>query len=187
MKLHLEKNAIRAMGIAECSKRYEKHSTLCAVVMRSDLIIDGCIFGKCTIGGDDITRNILSLYRKIKRTDINVLIILGLIMSSYNVVNVNSLYRSLNIPVISVSLKQPKNLELNFKNKFPNTWKKKIQIYNQNGDTSKISLKTGYSIYVNVSGLSFSDSKKVLNKFLLQGSIPEPLRLAKLFARAKIL
>ena len=78
-------------------------------------------------------------------------------------------------------------INFSFKNKFPNTWKKKIQIYNQNGDASKISLKTGYSIYVNVSGLSFSDSKKVLNKFLLQGSIPEPLRLAKLFARAKIL
>ena len=41
MKLHLEKSALRAMGIAECSKRYEKHSTLCAIIMRSDLIIDG--------------------------------------------------------------------------------------------------------------------------------------------------
>jgi len=51
----------------------------------------------------------------------------------------------------------------------------------------KISTKTGYSVYVNAVGLSLFDIKVALNKFLLQGSIPEPIRIAKLFARAKII
>ena len=150
MKIHLEKHAIRAMGIAECSKRTAKNSTLCAVVMRSDLVIDGCNYGECKIGGDDITKNIILLYKKMKRTDINLIMILGSILSSYNIVNLHALYDSLAVPVISVSLKSPKNLELNFKNKFPDTWKQKIKIYIQNGEVLKISTKTGYVVYVNV-------------------------------------
>ena len=187
MKIHLEKHAIRAMGIAECSKRTAKNSTLCAVVMRSDLVIDGCNYGECKIGGDDITKNIILLYKKMKRTDINLIMILGSILSSYNIINLHALYDSLAVPIISVSLKSPKNLELNFKNKFPDTWKQKIKIYIQNGEVLKISTKTGYVVYVNVAGLSTPDTKKVINKFLLQGSIPEPIRIAKLFARAKII
>ena len=122
-----------------------------------------------------------------KRTDINLIMILGSILSSYNIINLHALYNSLALPVISVSFKSPKNLELNFKNKFPDTWEQKIKIYIQNGDVLKISTKTGYSVYVNVVGLSLFDTKVVLNKFLLQGSIPEPIRIAKLLARAKII
>ena len=187
MKIHLEKNAIRAMGIAECSKRNAQTSTLCAVVMRSDLVIDGCNFGNCKIGGDDITKNIILLYQKMKRSDINLIMILGSILSSYNIVDLNTLKNSLDVPVISISLKSPKNLESNFKKKFPDKWEKKIKIYIKNGEVMKISTKTGYSVYVNAVGLSLFDIKVALNKFLLQGSIPEPIRIAKLFARAKII
>lgn len=185
MKLHLEKNAIRAMGVAECSTRNAKKSTLCAIVMRSDLVIDGCNFGECTIGGNDITKNISLLYKRMKRTDINFIMILGSIMSSYNVVNLNALYNSLDLPIISLSLKLPKNLEMNFKNKFPTSWQRKTKVYSQNGKALKITTKTGHFVYVNISGLSLFETKSVLNKFLLQGSIPEPIRIAKLFARAK--
>ena len=97
-----------------------------------------------------------------KRTDINLIMILGSILSSYNIINLHALYDSLAVPIISVSLKSPKNLELNFKNKFPDTWKQKIKIYIQNGEVLKISTKTGYVVYVNVAGLSTFDTKKVL-------------------------
>ena len=157
MKIHLEKNAIRALGIAECSKRDSKNSTLCAVVMRSDLVIDGCNFVECKIGGDDITKNIVSLHKKMKRSDINLIMILGSILSSYNIVDLHTLNDSFGVPIISISLKSPKNLESNIKKKFPETWEKKIKIYNKNGEVIKISTKTGYSVYVNSVGLSLFD------------------------------
>tara|TARA_B100001750_G_scaffold55967_1_gene44165 strand:+ start:648 stop:1214 length:567 start_codon:yes stop_codon:yes gene_type:complete len=187
MKIHLEKNALRAMGIAECYFPNSKKSTLCSVVMRSDLVVDGSIYGESTIGGDDITESISLMYNKLDRDDINCIMILGSIMSSYNVVDLNFLYKSLNLPIISVSLKSPKNLENNFKEKYPDSWKNKLKTYNKNSISQKINIKTEYSIYIQFSGISLSDTKKILNKFTLQGSVPEPLRLAKLFARAKII
>ena len=63
MKIHIEKNALRAMGIAECYFPNSKQSTLCSVVMRSDLVVDGSIYGESTVGGDDITENITHIIR----------------------------------------------------------------------------------------------------------------------------
>ncbi|MBH59523.1 MAG: hypothetical protein CMO19_03780 [Thaumarchaeota archaeon] len=187
MKIHLEKQALRAMGIAECYFPNSKKSTLCSVIMRSDLVVDGSIYGESTVGGDDVTENILLMYEKINRDDINCILILGSIMSSYNVVDLNLLNKLLNLPIVSVSLKSPKNLENNFMTKFPNSWKNKLKTYTKNDISQKIIMKTEYSIYIQSSGISLSDAKKILDKFTLQGSLPEPLRLAKLFARAKLI
>ena len=187
MKIHLEKSALRAMGIAECYFPNSKKSTLCSVVMRSDLVVDGSIYGESTVGGDDITESISLMYNKMGRDDINCIMILGSIMSSYNVVDLDFLNKLLDLPIISVSLKPPKNLENNFKGKYPNSWKKKLKTHTKNGISQKINIKTEYSVYIQFSGISLFDAKKILDKFTLQGSVPEPLRLAKLFARAKII
>ena len=108
-------------------------------------------------------------------------------MSSYNVVDLDFLNQSFNLPIISVSLKPPKNLENNFKKRYPDSWKNKLKTYTKNGISQKVNIKTEYSAYIQFSGISLFDTKKILDKFTLQGSIPEPLRLAKLFARAKII
>ena len=187
MKIHLEKSALRAMGIAECYFPNSKKSTLCSVVMRSDLVVDGSMYGESTVGGDDITESISLMYDKMGRDDINCILILGSIMSSYNVVDLDFLNKLLDLPIISVSLKPPKNLENNFKGKYPKSWNKKLKTHTKNGISQKINIKTEYSVYIQFSGISLSDTKKTLDKFTLQGSVPEPLRLAKLFARAKIM
>ena len=187
MKIHIEKNALRAMGIAECYFPNSKKSTLCSIVMRSDLVVDGSIYGESTVGGDDITESISLMYDKMARNDINCIIILGSIMSSYNVVDLDFLNQSFNLPIISVSLNPPKNLENNFKKRYPDSWKNKLKTHTKNGISQKVNIKTEYSAYIQFSGISLFDAKKILDKFTLQGSIPEPLRLAKLFARAKIM
>ena len=144
MKIHLEKNAIRAMGVAECYLPISNKSTLCSVIMRSDLVIDGCNYGVSTVGGDDITNSISLMYKQFYRNDINVILILGSIMSSYNVVDLNFLNNLINLPIISVSLKPPKNLENNFKGKYPNSWNKKLKTYTKNGISQKINIKTEF-------------------------------------------
>jgi endonuclease V-like protein UPF0215 family len=48
-------------------------------------------------------------------------------------------------------------------------------------------LTTKYFIHAQICGISKTEAQRILNKFTLQGSIPEPLRIAKLFARAKVL
>jgi endonuclease V-like protein UPF0215 family len=47
-----------------------------------------------------------------------------------------------------------------------------------------ISLKTGYEVYVRTLGATPEDARVLLNKFTLDGRIPEPVRVARLAARS---
>ena len=47
-------------------------------------------------------------------------------------------------------------------------------------------MKTGYDVFIRVKGINTKSAEQALNKFVLQGSIPEPIRVARLIARAKL-
>ncbi|MGI0084194.1 MAG: DUF99 family protein, partial [Nitrososphaerales archaeon] len=91
MPLHLEKKAIRALGVAESFHAKDKFSTLAGVVMRSDLVIDGFVIGKTKVSGSDATSSLRRLYIKLNRNDVNALLLSGSVLSFYNMIDVDSL------------------------------------------------------------------------------------------------
>jgi len=185
-RLHIEKKAIRALGIAESFKKSEKQSILAGVVMRSDLIIDGVAYADATVRGDDATDAIIDLYTSLDRTDINFVMLGGLIISMYNIIDIRRLHEMLKIPIIGVTFEESEGLDEHIKRQFPNTWQSKIEAYHKLGSREEIKLKTGHSVFIRVEGISTKSAKQAMNKFLLQGSVPEPIRVASLIARAKL-
>src|SRR5580658_8220149 len=103
MRVHPNKRGIRAMGIAESFRKTDKHSTLAGVVMRSDLVLDGFVFGRATVGGDDATQALVRMYRTLHRDDVNVTLLSGAIISYYNVVDVQALADKTGVPVICIT------------------------------------------------------------------------------------
>ncbi len=89
MVLHLGKKAIRALGVAESFRPTASKSTLAGVVVRTDLVVDGFVFGAATVGGEDATRAVLGMYRKLKRGDVNLIMFAGCIISRYNIIDVD--------------------------------------------------------------------------------------------------
>ncbi len=187
MRIHIEKKGIRALGIAESfGKVQSKRSVLAGVVMRSDMIIDGFIFGSAEIGGDDATEEILNMFQRLNRNDINVIMLGGSVISMYNIIDTDSLVSRTNTPVISVTFKESDGLEPHIKHHFPESWEKKLSAYNKLGAREAVKLHTNYTVFVRPCGVSLEISKRILDKFTTQGAIPEPIRLARLLARAKI-
>jgi len=184
--LHIEKKAIRALGIAESFKKSEKQSVLAGVVMRSDMVIDGVAYVNATVRGDDATDAVIKLYASLDRTDINFVMIGGLIISMYNIIDIERLYERLKVPVIGVTFEESEGLDDHIKRQFPDTWESKIEAYRKLGSREEIKLKTGYSVFIRAQGINAERAKQAVNKFLLQGSIPEPIRVARLIARAKL-
>jgi endonuclease V-like protein UPF0215 family len=80
-------------------------STLAGIVMRRDLVIDGMIFGNATIEGNDATQNILSMYESLKRNDINCIMLDGLTISMYNIINGREIHESTNVPIVAITFK----------------------------------------------------------------------------------
>ena len=181
-RLHLEKPGLRCLGISESFKQTHEKSVLGGVVMRKDFVIDGFVLGNATIGGDDVTENIIEMYEKLERRDINYILISGLILSMYNIVNVKKLSDYLDIPIIGVTYNESEGIEDSIKKHFPNSYDKKLEAYRQLGNREKIKLKTNYDVYVRKEGCSMTDVRTLLNSITLQGTMPEPLRVAQLLA-----
>lgn len=177
------KRAIRCLGIAESfNKRVGDKSILAGIVMRSDLVIDGISLTHITVGGMDATNGVIKVYRQLDRSDINLLMLNGCIIAWYNIVDLNHVHNELKIPLICVTYKESEGIE-GILRRFDDA-DKRIEIYRKNGERVPIKLKTGHKVYVRYYGLKEKDVKVVLNRFTLSGSIPEPLRVAKLVARS---
>ncbi len=181
-RLHLEKPGLRCLAISESFKKDHEKSILCGIVMRKDLVVDGFVLGNATIGGDDVTEKIIEMYENLGRRDINYILISGLILSMYNIVNVKKLFDYLDMPIIGVTYNESEGIEDSIKKHFPNSYDEKLMNYRHLGNREKIKLNTNYDVYVRKEGCSMADVKTLLNSITLQGNVPEPLRVAQLLA-----
>jgi len=184
MPLHVDKRGLRALGIAESFQKDKEKSILAGVVMRADLVVDGFGFAYTTVGGMDATQSIIQLYKSLNRQDINLLLLNGCVISWYNVVDLNKLHKSLNLPLICVTYEESEGLEKYFREYFPHDWEERVEVYHRNGERVPIQLSTGHKIFVRFLGMELDEAETILNRFTLHGSVPEPLRVARLLARA---
>lgn len=181
--LHLEKKGLRGLAIAESFTLQSKKSILAGVVMRRDFVIDGFVFGKATLEGNDATDEILRMFEKLSRPDISYLLVSGIIISLYNFVDLKKISESLSLPVIGITYQDSEGIEDAIKHHFPDSYESKLQDYQNLKQREKITLHTSYDVFVRREGCNLSDVKNLLNQLTLQGSFPEPLRVAQLLAR----
>jgi uncharacterized protein len=151
--------------------------------MRRDLVIDGMVSGSATMEGNDATEMILDMYGSLERNDIACIMIGGLVISMYNIVDGERIFNESHIPVIAVTFEKSPGLEETIRRRFPNS-KEKMALYNKLGRREEVLLKTGKTLFVRYWGVTQHKAVMILNSFTLQGSLPEPVRVAKLAARA---
>lgn len=184
--LRLEKKGLRGLAIAESFRETDLKSKLAGVVMRRDFVIDGFVFGSATVEGDDATDVIVSMYEKLDRDDISFILVSGLIISMYNIVDMKKLWKNTKIPIIGVTYVESDGMEDAIRYHFPNSYESKVKQYKNLGARTKVSLHTKHDIYLRVEGCDIKEAKKLLDAFTLQGAIPEPLRVAQILAKAEL-
>ncbi|WP_101476932.1 endonuclease dU [Candidatus Nitrosotalea bavarica] len=182
--IHLEKKGLRGLAIAESFKQGDDFSRLAGVVIRRDFIIDGFVFGKCTIEGDDATDAILDMYSRLNRDDISYIIISGLVISMYNIIDIKKIWETTKIPVIGVTYEESRGIEDTIRHHFPNSYETKLEQYSKLGKRTEITLHTGYKLYLRNEGCLLEEAKKFLDLVTVQGSVPEPIKVAQLLAKA---
>jgi len=150
--------------------------------MRKDFVIDGFVFGSATLKGNDATDQILHMYEELHRSDINYLLLSGLIVSMYNIINIKKLFDSLRIPIIGIAYHESSGIENAIKQHFPKSFESKINEYKKLGKREKITLHTSHNLFVRFEGCTLSEVTTLINDLTLHGSIPEPLRVSQLLA-----
>ena len=183
MPLHLNKPALRALGIAESFVRSRPTSTIAGVVMRADLCVDGLAYAHATVGGDDGTQAVLRLCRQLNRSDVNALIISGAALSWFNIIDLQEVFEKTKRPLICLTYQESPGLEKYICEYFQSP-EEKLRRYRDLGERQSVRLKTGYEVFVRARGASTEEARILLNKFTRDGRVPEPVRLARLAARA---
>jgi endonuclease V-like protein UPF0215 family len=188
MPLHLNKPAVRALGIAESFVRSRPASIIAGVVMRADLRVDGLAYAKATVGGDDGTEAVLSLYRQLDRSDVNALILSGAALSWFNIIDLQEVFEETQRPLVCLTYEESPGLEKYIHEYFPCPEEKeeKLRRYRALGVRHSLRLKTGYEVFVRTFGASLDEARIMLNKFTRDGRVAEPVRLARLAARAAL-
>jgi len=143
---------------------------------------DGFVFGHSTVGGDDATDAILEMYEKLDRQDISFLLISGIVISLYNIIDMKRISEKIGLPVIGITYEESSGIEDAIKHHFPESYKSKLTEYSKLEPRKKITLHTSYNLYVRNEGCTVLEAKQLLDKITLQGSIPEPLKITQLLA-----
>lgn len=180
--MHIAKKGIRALGIAESYAGRER-SVLAGVVMRKDLRIDGVRYTHVTVGGYDATEQVINLVSSFGRDDIQVILLGGCVISWFNITNPEEVSHQTDLPVICITYEESKGLEEDILFHFPDDIKRLDQ-YKQLGQRLPHRLANGYTIYIRAAGISPDHAKYICQAFAIDGKIPEPVRVARLMARA---
>jgi endonuclease V-like protein UPF0215 family len=175
------------LGIAESFiKGVSEKSILAGVVMKTDMGIEDLVVAKVTVGGMDATDKIIRMYNELDRNDINLLMLNGCVISWYNVIDLHRVAEETALPLICVTYDASEGLEKYFIELFPEDWKTRVEVYHKNKSRIHITLDTGYTVYIRFIGMKNEKAKEILNKYTWHGSIPEPLRVARLIARSVV-
>ncbi|WP_135664541.1 endonuclease dU [Halorhabdus rudnickae] len=176
------KAGVRALGIAESF--VAQRSTLAGAVVRANRVVDGFVFGTCTVGGSDATDAIVDMVERLDREDVRYLLVAGIAPAWFNVVDLRAIHAATGFPVLSVTFEESDGLEPALREEFSGeALDRRLSTYQTQPDREPVAVN-GETIYVRQVGLDGAKAREVVRGFTPEGGRPEPLRVARLAARA---
>jgi endonuclease V-like protein UPF0215 family len=177
------KPQIRILGIDDSPFTFnELYSTVIGVVMRGGEYLEAVLRTQVTIDGAEATAICEEMIQNSRyRKQLKVVLLDGVCLGGFNVVDIEELFKATNVPVITITRDKPdqekikKALQKNFKD-----WEDRWAVL-QRGTLQKIPTQHN-PIYIKYTGLSLEEAKEIINISTIRGAIPEPIRVAHLIA-----
>lgn len=172
------KPGTRALGVAESFSG--DASTLAGAVVRADRVVDGFAFAACTVGGTDATEAILRLWHDLDRPDVRYVLLAGIAPAWFNVLDLHRIHEATDRPVLSVSFEESPGLAAAIEREFDDPGER-LATYERQPDRHPLNVNDE-TVFVRAVGCD--DTEGVVRGFTPEGGRPEPLRVARLAARA---
>ncbi|QKY21716.1 DUF99 family protein [Halolamina sp. CBA1230] len=191
----------RALGVAFSDA--DAVSTCAGAVVRGDRTVDGLAFERCTVGGDDATDAVVALVGRIDRPDVSVLLLAGVAPAWFNVLDLPRLHEGTGLPTIAISFEASPGLAPAIREEFDGAardWR--LDVYESLPPRRSLTVNDeqvfvrGVGVETPVAESGDADGADVpplapnceaaqfVRGFTPEGGRPEPLRVARLAARA---
>ncbi|MDX1745985.1 MAG: DUF99 family protein [Halobacteriales archaeon] len=176
------KPGARALGVAESFQ--SDVSTLAGVVVRASRVVDGFVFGRASVGGTDATDAVIDLVFRLERPDVQFILLSGIAPAWYNILDLYAIHEAVDRPVISVTYEESSGLEESLNAEFSGEARDtRLDICRRQPDRDRL-LVNDETLFVRAVGLEEAEAHDVVRAFTPEGGRPEPLRVARLAARA---
>jgi len=177
------KQQIRLLGIDDSPFTFtEKYATVIGVVMRGGEYIECVLKNQVEIDGDDATYICKDMIENTRhRKQLKALLLDGIALGGFNVVDIEEIFCSTHLPVITVTRDKPDfdKMEQALKKNFID-WEKRLTLI-KNGVIHKV--ETSHNpIYVKCAGIDIEGAKEIIKISTIRGVVPEPIRVAHLIA-----
>jgi len=173
----------RAVGIATSDG--PEYSQLCGAVVRADRVVEDFVFERCTTGGSDATAACCELLDRLDRPDARWVLLAGVAPAWFNLIDLDELHTVADRPVIAVSFEDSDGLEAPLRDQFSGkALQQRLAIYREFPPRTAVSVGDT-ELWLRSVGIDTADAADVVAAFCPDGGDrPEPLRVARLAARA---
>ena len=178
------KSEVRALGIAESYRGDQQRSTLAGAVVRADRTCDGLVYGSCRVGGTDATDAVIGLLDELGRPDVRYVLLGAVAPAWYNILDLSRIQERADRPVMAVTFEASDGLATGLRDAFSGPeLEARLETYRALPERRELSLD-GDTVYVRAVGLEADEADEVVRAFTPAGGRPEPIRVARLAARA---
>ena len=178
------KKEIRILGIDDAPFSFDqKNDIVIGVITRGNSYVEAILSTKVEIDGSDATMKVIEMVNKTKyKQQLKAILIDGVALGGFNIVDIEKLYQSTGIPVITVTRNKPDfdSIKKALRNHFQD-WEKRFDLMCA-GKLEEI--QTGFNpVWVKYAGLDLKGAGRIVKLNILRGALPESIRLAHLIAR----
>ena len=181
------KAGVRAIGIAESVRTADERparSTFAGAVVRRDRVVDGFGYAACTVGGTDATAAVCSLIETCCRPDVRYVLLGAIAPAWYNLLELSRIHEAADRPVLAVTFEASDGLEDALGDAFSGAkLQERLGVYRSLPDRHAVSVNDE-TVYVRHVGCEQATARKIVQAFTPEGGRPEPIRVARVGARA---
>jgi uncharacterized protein len=177
------KTQIRILGIDDAPFDFNNKETMVVgVVMRGGEYVEAVLRSQVTVDGTDATDVISTMVLNTRyQEQLRAVMLDGISLGGFNVVNLQELYQRINIPVVTVTRDKPDlaAIENALRKHFPD-WEHRLALHTEG---TLHEFKTMHNpLYAKFVGCSPEEAQEIISLATIRGVLPEPLRLAHLIA-----
>jgi len=182
------KSEIRVVGVddARFKRGRDKWTRLVGVVCRGGGQVEGCMQTPIRVDGWDATERLVWMVRDSCHFEqLRVVMLRDTIFAGFNIVDLQEAAGETGLPVVAISDRAPEmgRVEKALRHYCPDGWREKLEVLKRCGPVKPVVSRPGRApVYVQWAGMPFEQVARLVRTVSTHSRIPEPIRIAHLFA-----
>lgn len=154
------------------------------VVYRGGYWLDGVMRTEVEVDGTDATEKIAAMIKRSPHYDqLRVVVLNGVTLAGFNVVDIKELFKMVGLPVIAVTRDKPNFEEIKAALENLPEAEKRWKAMENAGKILKVYTREGEEpVYMQIAGVSEKDAERILKRTSTRSNVPEALRAAHIIA-----